>query len=264
MKAKKPLGHKNYGSIPHLPGSGRGLGDHSCHEGQIKIATEKRRAGLDVIIVQEKLDGSNVGVARIKDKLIPLGRAGYPAITSRWEQHKHFHNWVYSNYERFMGVLENGERLVGEWLMQAHGTRYDLTGREPFVPFDIMVGHERMLYGEFIERMDNVFIIPYTIRIGGSLSIEAAMRALNPEIIPGTALEASRRTLPSDYGFHGALEPVEGAVWRVESGKPTGKKGEKRWYVNFLVKYVRPDKEDGKYLPEFSGEEAVWNWMPDR
>ena len=57
MKAKKPLGHKNYGSIPHLPGSGRGPGDHSCHEGQARIATEKRRDGLDVIIVQEKLDG---------------------------------------------------------------------------------------------------------------------------------------------------------------------------------------------------------------
>ena len=43
-----------------------------------------------------------------------------------------------------------------------------------------------------------------------------------------------------------------------------GKKGEKVWIVDYLVKYVRPDKEDGKYLPEVSGEEAVWNWMPDR
>jgi hypothetical protein len=25
---------------------------------------------------------------------------------------------------------------------------------------------------------------------------------------------------------------------------------------------VRPDKEDGIYLPNVSGKEAVWNWQP--
>ena len=29
--------------------------------------------------------------------------------------------------------------------------------------------------------------------------------------------------------------------------------------VDFLVKYVRADKVDGRYLPELSGKEAVWN-----
>ncbi|KKL70160.1 hypothetical protein LCGC14_2107750, partial [marine sediment metagenome] len=33
--------------------------------------------------------------------------------------------------------------------------------------------------------------------------------------------------------------------------------------VLFLAKWVRPDKEDGIYLPEISGGEAVWNWRPD-
>ena len=54
------------------------------------------------------------------------------------------------------------------------------------------------------------------------------------------------------FGFHGALEPVEGAVWRVE------RKGK----VDFLGKYVRPDKIDGCYLPEINGGAAVWNWRP--
>ncbi len=27
-------------------------------------------------------------------------------------------------------------------------------------------------------------------------------------------------------------------------------------------KWVRPDKVDGKYLPEISGKDAVWNWRP--
>jgi hypothetical protein len=51
---------------------------------------------------------------------------------------------------------------------------------------------------------------------------------------------------------HGAIDPVEGAVWRVE------RKGS----YDFMAKYVRPDKIDGCYLPDISGKEAIWNWRP--
>jgi len=40
-------------------------------------------------------------------------------------------------------------------------------------------------------------------------------------------------------------------------------KGKKKRVVDFLVKYVRPGKEDGIYLPEVSGEKSVLNWTPD-
>ncbi len=52
------------------------------------------------------------------------------------------------------------------------------------------------------------------------------------------------------YGFHGALDPVEGVVWRVEH----------RGKVDFLAKFVRPDKVDGLYLEK--GAPIVWNWRP--
>lgn len=61
----KPLGHKAYGSIPHLPNSRLGVGDYHCHEGQARICCEKARDKHDRIIVTEKLDGSNVCVANI-------------------------------------------------------------------------------------------------------------------------------------------------------------------------------------------------------
>ena len=32
--------------------------------------------------------------------------------------------------------------------------------------------------------------------------------------------------------------------------------------VDFLGKFVRPNKVDGCYLPEIGGKEAVWNWRP--
>lgn len=233
---KKPLGIKNYGSIPHLPNSRMGPGDHSCHEGQARIATQQARDRHDVIVIQEKLDGSNVGVAKVDGLIVPLGRAGYRAETSPYKQHQIFANWVMNpeRYGRFDALLNEGERVVGEWLAQAHGTRYELI-HEPFVAFDLMVGIERLAFGEFKDRvLDCGFTIPYWIPQGGPMSVSGVMAHLGK------------------FGKHGALEPIEGAVWRVERhGK-----------VDFLVKWVRPDKQDGKYLEVVSGKDPVWNWLP--
>lgn len=57
-------------------------------------------------------------------------------------------------------------------------------------------------------------------------------------------------------GRHGATEAVEGAVWRVER--------EER--VDFLTKWVRPDKIDGKYLTGTANSlvgEPVWLWTDE-
>jgi hypothetical protein len=241
---KKPLGIKNYGHIPHLPGSRMGPGDHHCHEGQARIATQKARDKNDEVFVQEKLDGSNVGVARIGDTIYPLGRAGYLASTSPFEQHHHFAIWAYANADRFLKVLQDGQRLVGEWLALAHGTKYKLQ-HEPFVAFDIMTGAERVPFDPFMAQIQSLFVVPHLLWRGSPFTIEQAMAALG------------------DYGFHGALEKPEGAVWRVERNVATGKKGEKIRKVDFLVKYVRPDKQDGKYLASVSNQPEIWHWKPD-
>jgi len=232
---KKPLGRKSYGHIGHLPGSRIGPGDHMVHEGQAKIATIKTRDKHDLIIVQEKLDGSNVSAARLPDgSLVALGRAGYLAQSSPYEQHQLFAAWVRRHEDRF-AFLQPGERLCGEWLAQAHGTIYKLT-HEPFVAFDLMRAEIRATFKEFSERTQAAgFVMPRVISVGPPVTIEFAMNALG------------------EFGFHGATDRVEGAVWRIE------RKGE----VDFLCKYVRPDKKDGCYLPELSNAEMIWNWRPD-
>lgn len=226
----KPLGMKAYGHIPHLPGSRMGPGDHHCHEGQARILTERTRDRHDVVVVQEKLDGSCVAVAKIGGEIVPLIRAGYPAASSRWEQHHLFHDWAMFMRRHFDVLLDEGERVVGEWLAMAHGTRYDLGDSRPFVAFDIMRGQRRVTAAEVAERvwlaeLDCV----QTIHTGGAYPVADALRAL------------------SFGGHHGALDPVEGAVWRLE------RKGE----VVMLAKYVRPDKVDGFYFAR-----ETWNWKP--
>lgn len=65
----KPLGHKSYTSIGHLPGSRMNSNlDHLINPGQAKICTVAQRDKHDFIIVQEKLDGSNVAICNIDEK----------------------------------------------------------------------------------------------------------------------------------------------------------------------------------------------------
>lgn len=230
----KPLGAKAYGHIPHLPGSRMGPGDHHCHDGQSVICTVKKRDRHDDITVTVKLDGSCVAVARIDGVIIPLGRSGYPAQTSRYEQHQLFFQWVIERQQRFLELLEDGERVCGEWLAQAHGTRYELK-HEPFCPFDLFRDGKRIPYAELTQRTSALGFTMPSLLVGHQqrepVSIQQAMAEVD-----------ARR--------HGEIDAPEGAVWRVE----------RRGEFDFIAKYVRPDKIDGCYLPEVSGNPAVWNW----
>jgi hypothetical protein len=116
-----------------------------------------------MIIVQEKLDGSCCAVALANGAIVALGRAGWLADTSPYEQHRMFAHWVRQNEQRFRSVLGEGERIVGEWLSQAHSTRYALR-HEPFVVFDLMIGATRLPFATFNERIDGRFPTPYVLR----------------------------------------------------------------------------------------------------
>jgi len=244
MKNEKPTGGKNYGSIGHLPNSRLGPGDHKVPDGMAAICCEKKRDKHDKIIIQEKLDGSNVGVAKVEGKLYPLARAGYVANTSPYEQHHKFYEWAIENAERFDSLLSEGERAVGEWLCQAHGTRYELK-HEPFVLFDIMTGKKRIVFDELIKRSStDGFVTPATAHQEGE---------------PMTVNEALKHF--GLYGQHGAIDPIEGVMYRVERNNLIDKKkgGERRWGVDFLAKYVRPDKQDGRFLESVTGEPTILN-----
>lgn len=226
----KPLGYKAYGSIPHLPGSRLGPGDHHIEAGQAKIATERARDKHDTIIVQEKLDGSCCAVAKVDGKILALGRAGYPAETSEYPVHHAFSKYVEENKDRFNWMLQEGERVVGEYLGMAVGTIYNLH-HEPFVPFDLMRGKYRLPYELFESRVRELhFQVPNLVHHGSPLSIDKAMNLLQ-------------------VSGHGAADPVEGAIWRVE----------RRGEIDFLTKYVRHDKADGKYFPEKNNGIITYN-----
>lgn len=243
---RKPLGRKAYGSIPHLPGSRLGSGDHHIEYGQARIATEKLRDKHDQLFVTEKLDGSNVSVAKLEDgRIVALTRSGYLAETSPYLQHHIFSDWVYANLDRFNALLNPGEWVVGEWLAMAHGTRYVLQ-HEPFVPFDLFSEGKRILQSQFLKRIFEcnfipprvlciTFCPPNPLRV--AFSIEDAIHRMDDGLSP-----------------HGAIDPIEGAVWRVE----------REGRVDFLCKWVRPSKVDGCYLDQIRWNENLEEYLPGK
>jgi len=230
----KPLGIKAYGSIPHLPGSRRGPADKGLTEEQASILTDTCRRG-DRVIVTEKLDGSNTAVAKIEGQIIPLVRAGYRAASSRYKQHHLFEDWVMRQHSLFFALLEEGERACGEWLAQAHGTRYELSGRSPWTVFDLMKVQIRVPWDVLCDRVEGAGLttVP-TLHVGDALPLHLAMDKLG-------------------MGHYGTLDPPEGVVYRVENAKG----------VDFLGKYVRPELEPGRYFPENRNGEVLWNWYPE-
>lgn len=213
---------KNYGSIPHLNTSKlTQQADKKITIGQEEILTKKARDWKDLIIVTEKIDGSNVGIIKKNGKIIPITRAGYSAITSQYDQHKIFHDYVLFEIIEKFDNLPEGFRICGEWMIQSHGIKYNITNKPWFIAFDMFDdNNERLCYLDFIRfcYKYNIPTVPL-IHIGQPIKIENALKILG-------------------NGLYAPCEKPEGIVYRVErDGK-----------VDFLAKWVRGDKEDGKYL----------------
>ena len=226
MSINNKIIDKNYGSIPHLSTSKlTQQADKKIHIGQEKILTEKTRDRHDVIIVTEKIDGSNVGVIRKNGELIAIGRSGYTAQSSPYRQHQLFASWV--KKQTMFDWLPEGWRVCGEWCILRHGTVYDITDESPFVAFDIIdAENKRLPYLDFSFKCDRYNIIPVpTLHRGKPISIAEALQKL-------------------DGGYYGKPDKPEGVVYRVE----------RNGVVDFLAKWVRADKEDGKFL-----DVETWN-----
>lgn len=218
-----------YPSIAHLPGS-RTAGDHTISPAEAARCTVTAKPG-DVVIVEEKLDGSCVAVRREGDAIVAYGREGKRAADSPNVARQMFARWAEANADRFLEALEDGDVLAGEWLALVHGIRYALP-HEPFVVLDLFIAKTRAPRSITRERAKKGgFTMPGLVHEGGPIKPEVAMKKLGK-------------------GFSGAIDPPEGVVYRVE----------RAGICAFVTKWVRHDKVDGSLLPENTGKGALWNW----
>ena len=230
MSRTRPLGTKAFPKIPHLPGSRTGASDRTAPPELSRRCTAQSKSG-DTIVVEEKLDGSCVAVAKLGGEIVALGREGFRANESENPGRQMFARWVSAKAQRFSNALQDGEWLVGEWLALAHSTRYRLR-HEAFVAFDLFTPTGALGTSPLDARLGSEFARPARLHTGDAISIHAIDERLGA------------------HGAHGALDAVEGAVWRVE----------RDGLVLHRAKFVRAGKVDGAFLPENSGQPAVWNW----
>jgi hypothetical protein len=232
---EKILPYKPYNSIGHLASSRLGESDSHIDDKTNDTFVKQVPNNNCLVIVQEKLDGSNVSVLKKNGELIALSRNGHNCATSNQEQHRLFNWYVQREVYKFYSLLQEGERIVGEWIALAHGTIYkDVL--IPFIAFDIFTAdNTRLPFLEFMQRTARVFATPKVIHMGGACPIKKAQKFM---------------------ATHSPDRDYEGFIYRLEEN---GK-------FKSIAKYVRHEKVDGKYLEGKYPEKdmgPVWNWYPD-
>ena len=244
----KVLGRKAYGSIPHLKGSRTGTGEHIINPGQQRMCEFSLSNRALNVTVEEKLDGSCLAVAKTSNGVVGVGRAGYLVTDSPYPAIRLFDQWLDMYRAEFDRVLKVGQRVVGEWMVQAVGTKYNMP-HLPFVPFDVM--EEDVRYP--VEKRNDIFI-DLMARMNGLKWPHAYAEKPTEISVIKDAIHIVRADGKSVCP-HGARESCEGAVWRVET---------KRGEVLLLAKYVVENKVDGQYFPETKGGPIVTNSWIDR
>lgn len=227
----KILSYKTYNSIGHLSSSRLGESDSKIDQNTENLLVKQTAGGHQLVIVQEKIDGSNVCVVNQNGKLFALSRSGYNCETSNQEQHRMFHDYMMKHYDRFYSLLPTHDsRVVGEWTALAHGTIY-IDVEDPFVAFDLYQKIDNVIQPLPFKDFTTLVAIagfkqPQILHMGGACPIAKAMKKLD-------------KYRPDS----------EGLVYRLEENfKP-----------KIIAKYVKHDKVDGKYLKD---GQQIWNWRP--
>jgi hypothetical protein len=133
-------------------------------------------------------------------------------------------------------LLENGERITGEWLAQSHGLVYKIEV-EPIVFFDYFTpNNERVLFEELgAKAIEYGLQLPRQLHEGQPITVEQLIPLLNEKT----------------KGIQ-SVELPEGMVYRVE------RKGK----VDFLAKYVRSDFSTGQFCINVEEQNLIWNVSP--
>ena len=193
---------RSFGNIKHLTGSRlKDSGDTILEEAIQPYFTEKLQfPKRDKLYVTEKIDGANVGVYKSEGRLFPIMRKGYDVRTSEHEFLRRFADFVSDNANRFDNLLDDGERVCGEWMIKTHSLFYDLP-HEPFVVFDIIKDGKKPVrpsFADIIKRCEKYeFVMVAIVHEGGAISVEEGLRLLGG-------------------GFHGCRTAPEGIVYRYE------------------------------------------------
>ena len=170
------------------------------------------------VIVEEKVDGANIGISIDKDYNVILQNRSHYITCNYSEQFKSINNWVNKMLGDLYTILKSPRYILyGEWLYAKHSIHYDNL-KDYFMAFDIFDKFENKFLSreKFIERLEGTNIIPVR-------TIMKAHFSTKEQII-------NLLSTPSSF-YDG---PIEGVYLRIDNIDKDG-------YLHKRAKLVRSD-----------------------
>lgn len=198
---------------PHLAW----LGQRSPREDKILSRTEAEEFLAGPIVIEEKIDGANLGIAKGEHGRLAAWNRGSPILIQEPQrQFRPFPAWLAAREEALVSALAEHLVLFGEWCHAVHSIRYD---RLPdwFLLFDVYDRREERFWST--RRRD---------ALGSALGLHSV-----PVIAKGRfAFDALKKLLSTSRYADG---PAEGLVLRREDDD----------WLHGRAKIVRPEFLEG-------------------
>ena len=121
---------KKYPRTPHIEGSNLQKGDYDLS--QIKFNYLKNK----YLVIEEKVDGSNVGISFNNGNLILQNRSHHLEGGYKEKQYDLFKLWANTFKEEIFKVIGNRYIIYGEWMYAKHNVFYDSLPHY-FLEFDV-------------------------------------------------------------------------------------------------------------------------------
>lgn len=207
-----------YPRTPHLFGS-RGTDDdkHLCHRESLDFLADPS------LIVEEKLDGTNVGIHFTSAGRMVLQCRGHEITTGMHAQYDLFKQWTMGKRPVLEAMLEDRLLLFGEWLYARHSVHYR---RLPhyFFEFDIFDKQRRI----FLDLSSRLALLEGT----GIVTVPVLHRG------PATAEQLRGLIGPSRFDSH-FENPLTGQTDNLMEGLYL--RTEAKGHVTGRAKCVRPE-----------------------
>jgi len=121
--------------FPHTPHLAW-LGEGTPRDDKVLPPAEARSLLTGDVVVEEKLDGANLGISLTSDGTLRFQNRGQYLVQPYSGQFQRLTSWVERNQPAVSGVLGEGQILFGEWCAARHSVAYDQLP-DWFLVFDV-------------------------------------------------------------------------------------------------------------------------------
>ena len=166
------------------------------------------------VVVEEKLDGANLGISVSPEGMILIQNRGQYLVEPYGGQFKSLPSWLNPREDALLKALGDNLILFGEWCAARHSLAYDHLV-DWFLVFDV---YDRQAQRFWSSSRRNEF--------AKSLCLQIV-----PEVFRGKATMATLKEFLQEYPSSFRNGPMEGVVVRRESGD----------WLDERAKLVRPD-----------------------